>query len=46
MVIVDIFSQYLGCVPAVEAQGQGVTDEAVKRLLEEAKVTDTSYTSV
>lgn len=28
----------MGCVPAVDAQGHGVTDEAVKRLLEETKV--------
>ncbi|XP_028414867.1 low density lipoprotein receptor adapter protein 1-like [Dendronephthya gigantea] len=35
---ISFFVKYLGCAPAVEAQGQGVTDEAVKRLLAEAKI--------
>lgn len=35
---ISFYVKYLGCVPEVEAQGQGVTDEAVKRLVAEAKI--------
>ncbi|CAB3977491.1 low density lipo receptor adapter 1 isoform X1 [Paramuricea clavata] len=35
---ISFYVKYLGCAPAVDAQGQGVTDEAVKRLIAEAKM--------
>ena len=35
---ISFYVKYLGCGPAVEAQGHGVTDEAVKRLVTEAKM--------